>query len=243
MGIFRKIWAVYAVILFLTMMLLSIPIVLFFMAVSSGKKALHKNIYYLYHIFTPIFLTLVGIRLKVHGKENLVAGQSYVIVSNHNSSLDFIVNAHAFPGIFRFLAKQELLKVPIFGWIVGKMCLIVDRSSQMSRARSVVEMKKELADGTSIFIYPEGSRNRSDGPLGEFFDGAFRIAIQTKAAVAVQTISNIRDITATTLSLDLSPGVLHIFWDKPIETKNMKAEDIPKLKEMVQQVMLKHLKN
>lgn len=241
MAILRKIWAVYAVVLFLVMMLLSIPIVLFFMAVRPGKPALRSNIFYLHHIFTPIFLTLVGVRLKVHGRKKLSRKESYVIVSNHNSALDFIVNGHAFPGVFRFLAKQELLKVPIFGWIVKKMCLIVDRSSKMSRARSVVELKKELAEGMSIFIYPEGQRNTTGEPLADFYDGAFKIALQTKAPIAVQTISNIRDITATRLSLDLSPGTLHIFWDDPIPTAGLTSDDLEKLKQQVREAMLRHL--
>jgi 1-acyl-sn-glycerol-3-phosphate acyltransferase len=90
-------------------------------------------------MFTPVFLFLVGIRLKVEGKELLDPKGSYVIVGNHNSSLDFILNAHAFPGVFRFLAKQELQKIPVFGYIVKKMCLNVDRSSAMSRASRGLE--------------------------------------------------------------------------------------------------------
>ncbi|MFN0033694.1 MAG: 1-acyl-sn-glycerol-3-phosphate acyltransferase, partial [Saprospiraceae bacterium] len=104
-----KFWAAYAAALFLILMTLSLPIVGLNMIMSPGKKALRRNIFYLHHIFTPIFLTLVGIRLKVEGRERLDPKQSYVLVGNHNSSLDFILNGHAFPGVFRFLAKQELL--------------------------------------------------------------------------------------------------------------------------------------
>lgn len=241
MGFFRKIWAVYAVTLFLLLMTLSLPVLLINMAFSPGKRALRRNIFYLYHFFTPIFLFLIGIRLRVKGRDNLDRGQSYIIVSNHRSSLDFIVNAHAFPGVFRFLAKQELHKIPVFGWVVKKMCLSVDRRSAMSRARSVVEIKQELAAGWSVFIYPEGGRNRSESPLGDFFDGAFRIAIQTGAPIAVQTVENIREVSATAKSIDLWPGTVRIVWDKPIATAGLKAEDIPALKEQVRALMLSHL--
>jgi len=209
------------------------------MAITPGKRALRNNIYYLHHIFTPIFLTLVGIRLKVEGGERLNPKQSYVIVGNHSSSLDFIVNGHAFPGIFRFLAKQELLKIPVFGLIVRKMCLIVDRSSAMSRARSVVALKQQLAEGWSIFIYPEGSRNDSDQPLAPFFDGAFRIAIQTGAPVAVQTIVNIRQITAN--GSGLCPGTVRIVWEEPISTAGLGTEDINILKEKAESLMRSRL--
>ena len=156
-------------------------------------------------------------------------------MGNHRSSLDFIVNAQAFPGIFRFLAKQELQKIPIFGFVVRKMCLIVDRRSAMSRARSVVALKQNLAEGYSIFIYPEGSRNKSDDLLGPFYDGAFRIAIQTGAPVAVQTLINIHEITAN--GSGLRPGVVRIVWEKPIVTAEMGQEDIQPLKERVEEQM------
>lgn len=234
-----KIWAIYAAALFLILMTLSLPVVGFNMVITPGKRALRSNIYYLHHIFTPIFLMLVGVRLKVEGQEKLDPNQSYVIVGNHNSSLDFIINGHAFPGVFRFLAKQELQKIPVFGFIVRKMCLVVDRSSAMSRARSVVALKQQLAEGWSIFIYPEGSRNTTDQPLGPFFDGAFRIAIQTGAPLAIQTIINIDHITAH--GAGLRPGTVRIVWDEPIETRTLGAGDIEMLKEKTEEIMRQRL--
>lgn len=209
------------------------------MIITPGKRALRRNIHFLHHIFTPTFLTLAGVRLRVEGKSKLDSTQSYVIVGNHNSALDFIIHAHAFPGVFRFLAKQELQKIPVFGFVVRKMCLVVDRRSAMSRARSVVALKQQLAEGWSIFIYPEGSRNKTQSPLAPFYDGAFRIAIQTGAPIAIETIINIDHITAK--GRGLRPGTVRIVWEDPIPTKGMVADDIPLLKEKVVQMMLARL--
>jgi 1-acyl-sn-glycerol-3-phosphate acyltransferase len=241
MSFLRKIWAFYAVFLFLFMMALSVPYLLLMMALAPGKRALRRNIYYLHHVFTPVFLALIGVRRRIHGRDKFDRNGAYVLVGNHRSALDFIVNADAFPGVFRYLAKQELHKVPVFGWVVKKMCVTVDRRSAMSRARSIVEMRKEIADGWSIFIYPEGGRNRTDEPLAPFFDGAFRLAIETRAPILVQTLVNIRDVTSTAKSVDLWPGTLDIVWDGPIETRGLKAADIPALKEQVRAMMIKHL--
>lgn len=235
MTVFRHIWAAYAVALFLILMTFSMPVFFMNMAVKPGNPALRRNIWYLHHFFTPIFLTMIGIRLKIAGREKLDRKQSYVIVGNHRSSLDFIVHAHSFPGVCRFLAKQELQKIPVFGWVVKKMCLTVDRSSAMSRARSVVAIKQQLAEGWSIFIYPEGSRNNSDDPIGPFYDGAFRIAIQTGAPLVVETILNINDVTT---GYGLQPGRVHVIWDGPIVTSGMSSEDIPNLKAQVEAIML-----
>jgi len=96
-----------------------------------------------------------------------------------------------------------------------------------------------LAEGWSIFIYPEGSRNDSDQPLAPFFDGAFRIAIQTGAPVAVQTIVNIRHITAN--GAGLRPGIVRIVWDEPIPTTGLGAQDIEPLKEKAERMMRQRL--
>ncbi|MCS6929234.1 MAG: 1-acyl-sn-glycerol-3-phosphate acyltransferase [Saprospiraceae bacterium] len=241
-AVLRKIWAVYAVVLFLLLMLvLGVPVLLLHMALTPGERALRRNVYFLHHIFTPIYLALIGIRLRVEGREYLSPERSYVIVSNHVSALDFIVNARAYPGVFQFLAKQELHRVPIFGWVVKKMCLSVDRSDAASRARSLMLLRERLAKGWSIFVYPEGRRNRTAEPLGPFYDGAFRVAIQTQAPIAVQTLTNMREICGKADGLDLRPGVVHIVWSKPIETVGMTLEDLPYLREQVQQTMLKHI--
>jgi 1-acyl-sn-glycerol-3-phosphate acyltransferase len=239
---FRILWAIYGVVLFLTMMLLSVPVIGLIMAMWPGKKALRKNIWYLHHPFTKVFFMLIGVRIRVHGREHIDPAQSYVIVGNHRSSLDFVANGYAFPGIFRFLAKEELQKIPIFGWVVKKMCLTVDRKSAISRARSVVALKKELEEGVSIFIYPEGSRNRSDQPLAEFYDGAFRIAIQTGAPVLPVTIANMSKISSAAVAIDLSPGFLDIYFDPPVPTTGLGTDEVGALKERVKTTMKRHLR-
>jgi len=234
--ILRKIWLLWAVLLFLLMMGFNLLVLFLNSAVFPEERALRYNIWWLHHAFTNVFLPLIGVFLVVEGRDQLDPAKSYVIVGNHKSSLDFILNARAYPGGYQYLAKQELQKIPIFGWVVKKMCLIVDRGSPMSRARSVVMLKQKLAKGISIFIYPEGSRNRTTEPLGPFYDGAFRIAIQTGAPIAVQTITNINRVAGPDDSW-LQPGVIRIVWERPIETAQLTDADIPALRENVASMM------
>ena len=74
--------------------------------------------------------------------------------------------------------------------------------------------------------------------LGPFYDGAFRIAIQTKAPLAVETITNMSKIAS---GYNLSPGTVRIVWDEPIPTDGMTADDIPALKDRVEKMMRERL--
>lgn len=201
-------------------------------------------IWFSHHIYTRIFFSLVLINIKVEGRKNLSRKENYIIISNHRSSIDFMINAFAFPGVYKFLAKKELTKVPLFGLIVRKLCVLVDRTDPSSRMKSIEYLKKTIKEGFSIFIYPEGTRNTSGKPLGIFHKGAFRIAIETQTPIAVETIVGIDKVSATAASIDLCPGKVKVIWTEPISTKGMTSKDIPelikKVRHTMEEILLKH---
>lgn len=204
-------WAIYGLTVFFILVILLFPFYLVCLGIlprSSSRWVIHFN----HHVFPWIFFPLVGIRLKVHGKEKLVRGQHYLIISNHRSAIDFIANPVAFPGLYKYLAKKELTKVPLLGFLVKRLCVLVDRKNPASAAKSMAWLKRTLGEGYSVFIYPEGTRNRTGQPLGRFFSGAFRLASELDVPVAVMTLQNVHERSATARSLDLWPGVLHIRW-------------------------------
>lgn len=241
-AIFKKIWAIYALVLLMILMVGSLPyyLTVFTLFPKKGIKAL---IYYNHHVLPKIYFVLLLIRVKVVGRELLDKNQSYLIVSNHRSSLDFIINSYAFPGIYRFLAKQELSKLPIIGYVIKHTCVLVDRTSLMSKAKSILKLKEFLKDGYSVFIYPEGTRNLSDQPLASFHDGAFKIAAQIGAPIAVQTIVNIDDVSAKGKSIGLNPGTVYVYWEKPYETKGLKGAEVDQLKDEIYEKMKSRIEN
>lgn len=135
----------------------------------------------------------------------------------------------AIPGQFRPLAKKELLKIPVFGWIARSAAVIVDRSSPESRKKSIDRLKKILNQGISILIFAEGTQNRTKEILQPFKDGAFRIAVD-----AQQSIIPIVVIGAGPLmppgTINLKPGLIRIFVGKEIKTEGLSPADIPDLK-------------
>jgi 1-acyl-sn-glycerol-3-phosphate acyltransferase len=189
---------------------------------------------------SPFLLWINGIRLVMHGKENIDSKRTYVVVANHRSQIDIIAGASALPFPVRFLAKSELKYIPFFGFMVRMLAIIVDRKNKESREKSYRYMAEALHKGESLFIYPEGTRNRTKAPLKEFKDGAFKVAIMAQVPIAVQTLVGAMELNDPN-TWSLYPGTIHLYWSKPIETKGMTKDDIPRLKEMVRQEMMKHL--
>ncbi len=136
--------------------------------------------YFFMKAWSWVFSMLTFIRYDVVGRENIEKAKSYIYVSNHTSFLDLPGIAMTIRGQFRPLAKKELLKIPVFGWITRATCVVVDRSSNESRKKSLNYLKEILNLGINILIFPEGTQNRSMEIMQPFKDGAFRIAVDTQ---------------------------------------------------------------
>ena len=235
----RKIWAGYGFFIFLLLWLLLMPIIVlaFLCSPLIGQRPL---IWFLHHFYTRLYFLLIFIRVKVRNRRVLNPNQSYIIVSNHVSPVDFMLNAMAFPRAYKYLAKKELTKIPIFGIIVKRLCVLVDRADAASRRKSIQYLQKTLKEGYSVFLYPEGTRNQSDEPLQSFQKGAFRLAIQTGTPIAVQTIVGIERISGKG-DFNLRPGKVDVVWSAPIETAGLTLTDVPQLEAAVRDAMLASL--
>ncbi len=241
MKIFRKLWAIYGILVFFLLWLVLFPFYYLAFLVFPRPWVRHI-IWFSHHIYTRLYFGLTLVRFKIEGLEKIDLKQPYIIVSNHLTALDFMINARAFPGVYKFLAKKELIKVPLFGFIVRKLCVLVDRSSGTSRSSSMKYLHRTLEeDGYSVFIYPEGTRNTTTDPLLPFHKGAFRIAIESQKPIAIQTILGVKKITGAVAGFDLWPGTVRIVWSKPIETAGLTMADVEVLSEQVRSVILKNL--
>jgi 1-acyl-sn-glycerol-3-phosphate acyltransferase len=130
-----------------------------------------------------VWLFLIACPLKVIGKENFKEGENYIVVFNHNAFLDVPLSAPFIPGGNKTIAKNSFLKIPIFAWFYKRGGIMVDRKDEKSRVRSYEAMKTILAKGIHMCLYPEGTRNRTDLPLKEFYDGAFKLSVDTKKEI------------------------------------------------------------
>ena len=176
-----------------------------------------------------VFSKLNRIPYEISGREHILPGKSYIYVCNHTSFLDIPGLCLALPGQFRPLAKKELLKIPVFGWIARTAAVIVDRSNHGSRVKSLEKLTKILSKRISILIFPEGTQNRSMELLQPFKDGAFRIALETKQPILPIMIMGAGKLMPPG-KFQVFPGKIRITIGEEIPTDSYSAKDIAQLK-------------
>lgn len=192
-------------------------------------------------LWASTFSLLNRIPYRIHGKEHIVPGKAYIYLSNHTSYLDIPGICLTVPHQVRILAKKELLKLPVLGWIIRNASVMVDRSSNESRRRSMEHMKSVLRRGISVFIFPEGTQNRTQEPLQPFHDGGFRIAIEMQQPVLPIVMLNGGKLMPPK-RVFIQPGTITIRIGTEIPTEGLTNADLQALKERVRTTMLALMK-
>ena len=188
-------------------------------------------------IWMGVWLPLAGIRLVIKGKEKFAKGENYVVVCNHNSFMDVPVTSPGIPGANKTIAKIEMAKIPLFGIIYRRGSVLVDRKSEESRLKSYAYMKRVLDMGLHMCIYPEGTRNKTNKPLKEFKDGAFRLAIETKKAIVPAVLFNTKKVLPQHKTFYFWPSKIEMHFLDPIPTDDFSKEDVKQLREHVYELM------
>ncbi len=230
------IFLIWCLLVFVGMMLLILPFVLIFNWIFKGKKAQDLSFTCL-QIWARTVVTLGFFSYQIKNKHYRDSKRAYIFVCNHNSYLDSVASVLAPTQSFKPLGKIEMSKVPIFGLIYSKLVVLINRSSAESRAKSVAELKVELATGQSILIFPEGTMNRTEAVLADFYDGAFRIAIETQTPIAPMVIINARNLLPRNQPLQARPGKLTVVFGEPVVVTDLSLDDVPELKNRVKQQM------
>ncbi len=178
---FRFLYSLYAMLLFVVLLLILLPA--FFIASLFGKIRGGNAIYAICGFWADCWLLLLGIRVPVSHQAVGSEKRPCIFVANHISYLDIPMIVKVIREPVRILGKEEMAKVPIFGFVYRNAVVQVGRSNPHKRARSVQVLKRVLAKGISIFIFPEGTFNQTGQPLKSFYDGAFRIALETRTPI------------------------------------------------------------
>ncbi len=179
-----------------------------------------------------------GIRGENLYESPLDASKPAVFVFNHISYMDIPMILMSIRNqYFRVLAKAEMGRIPIFGYIYSKATVMVERSSPEKRAQSVKKLKAVLRKNISVVIAPEGTFNMTNQPLREFYDGAFRIAIETQTPIRPVLFLDTYDRLNYKSIFSLTPGKSRAVFLDEIEVSRYSTEDVQLLKQKVYDIM------
>lgn len=169
-----------------------------------------------------LWTAAVPLRVKTHGQ--LDPHQPYVFMANHLSTVDIWALFVAIPVKIRFIAKKQLGRIPLFGWAMAAgRFIFIDRQNPLAARRSIDQAAARIRAGSSVAIFPEGTRSR-DGQLGPFKKGGLHLAITAGVPIVPVGIRGAHEVMPRG-SLILRRGPVMIEIGAPIETKNLSPED------------------
>ena len=223
--------------------LVLVPIILLFPFIFATilSEKTYPLFFKIARLWSKIILIGMGFNYSIEGDEVFEDGKSYMLVANHTSMTDIMLMLIAVKNHpFVFVGKKELAKIPIFGFIYKRVCILVDRANSKSRYQVFEREKKRIHQGLSICIFPEGGVPEEHIVLDEFKDGAFRIAIEHGLPIVPMVFfDNKKRFSYTFFSG--TPGKMRAKIYPIIETKGKTLEDRNALKQQVRDIILQPL--
>lgn len=182
-------------------------------------------------------LRLTGAHLEVRRSPAFDPARTAVFVCNHVNIFDPFVAYSSVPQFLRGLELESHFRVPVYGWMMrrfGNVPVPVERTPAALR-----EMKRRaraaLASGTSLLVFPEGTRTRT-GRLGRFHLGGFRLAREAGVPIVPMTQVGAYEVHRTG-SRRLNPGTIVVHLHAPVETAGRGAEGDGELRDLVRRAV------
>ncbi|MCX2681207.1 lysophospholipid acyltransferase family protein [Galbibacter sp. EGI 63066] len=221
-------------------LLVAIPIIVFFpllLVLTSSERLYPQCFWFARNVWANFILYGMFFLPRIEREQKLEKGKSYMLIANHTSMADIMMMLRASKNPFVFVGKKELAKIPIFGFVYKRICILVDRSSSQSRTAVYKRAKRRLDQGLSICIFPEGGvPDDSSVVLDRFKDGAFKLAIAHEIPVVpIAFLDNKKRFSYDFFSC--SPGMMRARVHKFIKTEGLESSDSDIIKEKARKVI------
>jgi 1-acyl-sn-glycerol-3-phosphate acyltransferase len=190
-----------------------------------------KGPHFIGRMWGKTMLIFSGVNVKITG--NPVSASDFapsIFMANHQSAFDIFTLLAAFPVPFRWVAKEELFKIPIFGPAMRRAGYVpINRGNPRDALKSLNKAAMKIKGGTSVVVFPEGTRSE-DGKLLPFKNGGFILAIKSQVPIIPVAIHGTQAIKPKK-SFWIHPRTVYLHFGDPIETAGMKTRDKELLKE------------
>jgi len=201
--------------------------------IGKNSNTLHK----IERIWAKCILVASGVKVTVKGLHNIDPAGSYIYMSNHLSNFDIPVLLAYLPVQFRWLAKAELFKIPIFGYAMQRAGYIsINRFDRKSAIQSLNKVAEIIRNGTSVIIFPEGTRSQNQN-IQSFKKGGFVLAVDSGVPITPMIIHGTWTIMQKKQIL-VRPGNVVLEIKKPIKTLDYTRKTKNDLMEKVRNIIL-----
>jgi 1-acyl-sn-glycerol-3-phosphate acyltransferase len=178
-------------------------------------------VFALARLWSRVILGVPGVKLDIRMRVPLEPGRPYVFMPNHASMIDIWAVFVAIPASFRFIAKKQLARIPLFGWAMAAgRFIFIDRQNTASARRSMSEAARRIRLGQSVVIFAEGTRTR-DGRLLPFKKGGFHLAMESGVPIVPVAIKGSRELMPRGAAL-IRAGTVTVEFSEPIPTEGLK---------------------
>lgn len=223
------------VVVFCILSLFMLPLTFFIRKANTEKGDMISLRYVQWGFRVVVFLS--GIRLTVHGKENIPKGQSVLYIGNHRSIFDIVISYAQVPDRTGYISKESIAKLPVISiWMKRLYCLFMNRDDMKQSLQVILKAIEYIKSGISICIYPEGTRNKGTEPVQPFHAGSFKPAEKTGCMVVPMAITYDKPVFEEHLPKLYRTKVV-LSYGAPIETKDMTKDEKKALPERVRSVI------
>lgn len=170
-----------------------------------------------------IILFLSGTKVDVIGRENIPDDQPVLYVGNHRSYFDIVIGYRLIKGECGFIAKKEMEKIPFLRrWMKNIHCLFLDRKNIKEGLKTILAGIDKVKHGISIWIFPEGTRNRDVGMM-EFKEGSMKIAEKTGCPIIPVAMTGTAEIFEKHIPW-IKKSHVTVTFGKPIDIKTLEKD-------------------
>jgi 1-acyl-sn-glycerol-3-phosphate acyltransferase len=201
---------------------------------EQAERLLHKSVMK----WGKFTIDIIGGRVKVSGEENIPEGNC-LFVANHQSDLDIPLMAAYIDKPMGFIAKKELLKVPVVSyWMKEMHCIFMDRDNIRESVKSINEGIDYLKNGFSMVIFPEGTRSK-EIKMNEFKKGSMKLGIKADVPIVPVAINGTYKMWEENNKVRPADVTMKIL--KPVYAKDLPKEEQNNLAEIIQSIIEKEI--
>ncbi len=177
--------------------------------------------------FFGICLKISGTRITVLGEENIPTDHAVLFVGNHRSFYDILIGYKLVKAPCGFISKKEMAKFPLLSsWMRNLHCLFLDRVNIKNGLKTILEGIEKVKSGISLWIYPEGTRNKQEGdlPLLPFKEGSMKIAEKSRCPVVPVAMIHTADVFENHFP-KIVPTHVTVWFGEPVDLTALSRED------------------